>query len=184
MASVMNKAARRLPLEGRIFADKGVRAEGAAPSVRLSLRAARDGVSDVEKLLGFALPKKPKSSIAKGNRLCMWIGPDEWLIIDEENADLVEKFNRLGNTKLSAVDISHRNTAIILSGQAAADVLNSGCPQDLSIAAFPVGAASRTVFGKAEIVLFRETKDRFRIECWRSFSDYVWQFLTDAIRSR
>jgi sarcosine oxidase subunit gamma len=61
-------------------------------------------------------------------------------------------------------------------------VLNGGCPLDLDPSAFPAGAATRTVFGKAEIVLLREADDRFRVECWRSFSDYVFGLLEAAAR--
>ncbi|MGI9402730.1 MAG: sarcosine oxidase subunit gamma family protein, partial [Rhizobiaceae bacterium] len=56
-------------------------------------------------------------------------------------------------------------------------------PQNLSIEAFPTGACSRTILGKSEIIIHRETPDRFRIECWRSFSDYVWNFMVDAGKS-
>ena len=62
-------------------------------------------------------------------------------------------------------------------GPAAANTVNAGCPQDLSLAAFPVGACSRTILGKVEIVLLRTGEDAFRVECWRSFSDYVFTFL-------
>ena len=60
--------------------------------------------------------------------------------------------------------------------------VNAGCPQDLSLDAFPVGACSRTILGKVEIVLLRTAEDAFRVECWRSFSDYVWAFLTEAAK--
>ncbi|TIN17456.1 MAG: sarcosine oxidase subunit gamma, partial [Mesorhizobium sp.] len=80
----------------------------------------------------------------------------------------------------SAVGISHRNVAISVIGPAAAATINSGCPQDLSLDVFPVGAASRTILGKAEIVLLRTATDAFRVECWRSFSDYVFTFLSEA----
>ncbi|TIM60713.1 MAG: sarcosine oxidase subunit gamma, partial [Mesorhizobium sp.] len=70
--------------------------------------------------------------------------------------------------------------AISVIGPAAAATINSGCPQDLSLDVFPVGAASRTILGKAEIVLLRTATDAFRVECWRSFSDYVFTFLSEA----
>ena len=71
---------------------------------------------------------------------------------------------------------------ISVTGPGAADTINAGCPQDLSLAAFPVGACSRTILGKVEIVLLRTGEDAFRVECWRSFSDYVLTFLTEAAR--
>ncbi|RUY34815.1 hypothetical protein EN978_33865, partial [Mesorhizobium sp. M7A.F.Ca.US.001.04.1.1] len=43
-------------------------------------------------------------------------------------------------------------------------------------------AASRTILGKTEIVLLRTAADAFRVECWRSFSDYVFTFLSEGSR--
>jgi sarcosine oxidase subunit gamma len=82
----------------------------------------------------------------------------------------------------SAVDVSHRNAALIVEGPGAADVLNAGCPQDLSLAVFPVGACSRTLMGKTEVVLLRLAEDAFRLEVWRSFAPYAFDFLEDAIK--
>ena len=70
-----------------------------------------------------------------------------------------------------------------MSGPAAEATVSSGCPQDLSLDAFPVGACSRTLLGKTEIVLLREAEDVFRIECWRSFAPYAFAFLAEAGRS-
>jgi sarcosine oxidase subunit gamma len=80
----------------------------------------------------------------------------------------------------SATDVSHRNVAIIVSGPGAEATISAGCPQDLSLEAFPVGACSRTLFGKAEIVLFRTEDDTFRVECWRSFADFVFGLLAEG----
>jgi heterotetrameric sarcosine oxidase gamma subunit len=46
--------------------------------------------------------------------------------------------------------------------------------------AFPVGACSRTILGKIEVVIWRTDKQSFRVECWRSFSTYAFDFLEDA----
>jgi sarcosine oxidase subunit gamma len=41
---------------------------------------------------------------------------------------------------------------------------------------------TRTVFGKAEIVLWRTAAETFRIEVWRSFAPYVLGCLEEAGR--
>ena len=130
----------------------------------------------------MTLPQKPKTSAAKGNRVALWLGPDEWLVLDAEGTDLLAACARAKQLH-SAVGISHRNVAIAVTGPAAAACVNAGCPQDLSLAAFPVGACSRTVLGKAEIVLYRTAQDAFRVECWRSFSDYAFTLLSEAARA-
>jgi sarcosine oxidase subunit gamma len=85
-----------------------------------------------------------------------------------------------GSALHSATDVSHRNTAIIVSGPGAEATLSAGCPQDLSLEIFPVGACSRTLFGKVEVVLLRVAEDTFRVEVWRSFSDYAFGLLAEA----
>ncbi len=40
---------------------------------------------------------------------------------------------------------------------------------------------TRTIFAKAEIVLWRTAPDAFRIEVWRSFAPYVLGLLDEAI---
>ena len=53
---------------------------------------------------------------------------------------------------------------------------------DLDIGAFPVDMCTRTVFAKADIVLWRTAPDTFRLEIWRSFSDYVTGLLSVIAR--
>jgi sarcosine oxidase subunit gamma len=82
----------------------------------------------------------------------------------------------------SLVDISHRQAALELSGTHAAWLLNAGCPLDLSTAAFPVDTVTRTVFIKAEIVLWRTGTESFRLEFGRSFRGYVAGMLAEVTR--
>jgi len=172
--------ARALPLAGKAHGGANVSITAAPEANRISLRGGETAVAALSKALGVTLPKKPKTSTAKGSRHALWLGPDEWLVFDE-------KGNPAGDCAKvkaahSAVDVSHRNTAILVSGPAAVDVISAGCPQDLSLEAFPLDACSRTVMGKIEVVLYRTAEDAFRVECWRSFSEYAFDFLTDAAR--
>lgn len=174
--------ARRAPAHaGETFRAQGVALAVLPPAERISLRAPAASLPALSKALGVALPQKPKSSASNGGRTAMWLGPDEWFIFDEAGTDPLAALAGVAELH-SAVGISHRNVAISVAGPAAAATINSGCPQDLSLKAFPVGAASRSVLGKVEIVLLRTAEDTFRLECWRSFSDYVWTFLTEAAK--
>ncbi|WP_296738946.1 sarcosine oxidase subunit gamma [Mesorhizobium sp.] len=172
-------AERRPALAGRTLSAPGVKVEMLPPAERVSLRAPRGSLAELSKALGVTLPEKPKTSASKGGRIAMWLGPDEWMIIDEAGNDPLADCAKV-TVLHSAVGISHRNVAIAVTGPAAAATVNSGCPQDLSQDAFPVGAASRTILGKSEILLLRTAADTFRVECWRSFSDYVFTLLSEA----
>ncbi len=173
-------AAERRPAQaGRSVSAKNIEVKVLPPAERMSLRASEASVAALSKALGLTLPKLPKTSASKAGRTALWLGPDEWFVIDEAGKDPLADCAKV--TALhSAVGISHRNVAFAVTGPAAAAAINAGCPQDLSLEAFPVGAASRTILGKCEIVLLRTADDAFRLECWRSFSDYVFTFLSEA----
>ncbi|RWL50172.1 MAG: sarcosine oxidase subunit gamma family protein [Mesorhizobium sp.] len=178
-AAVSASVERRPALAGRTLSAPGVKVEILPPAERISLRAPQASLAALSKALGSTLPVKPKTSAMKDGRTALWLGPDEWMIIDEAGNDPLADCAKV--TALhSAVGISHRNVGISVAGPAAAVTVNSGCPQDLSLEAFPVGAASRTILGKSEIVLLRTAEDSFRVECWRSFSDYVFTLLSEA----
>lgn len=178
MADTMKRAH---PLEGRGFGNAAVTLKPAPSASRISLRAGADAVAALSKALGVELPSRPKTTATKGDRTAIWLGPDEWLVIDAGGRDLAGECAK-AKALHSAVDISHRNTAIEVSGPGAAAALNAGCPLDLSDAVFPAGAGTRTLLGKAEIVLWRAGADTWHVECWRSFSPYVFALLEAGAR--
>lgn len=149
---------------------------------RLNLRAPEASQSALTKALGLTLPKKPKQSTEKKGRHALWLGPDEWLILDEAEADLMAA---AGKAKAfhAATDISHRNVAFDVKGPQAVDCLGSGCPHDLRLSNFPVGACARTICGKAEVVLYRLSEDHFHVEVWQSFAEYLFDLLDESARS-
>jgi sarcosine oxidase subunit gamma len=172
-------AVRKSVLSGRHGGSATVRLTPAVEASRVALRAPVESLAALSSALGLTLPGSPKTSGRADKRFALWLGPDEWLVIDENGADLTGPLAGSGAVH-SATDVSHRNVGIIVSGPGAETTLSAGCPQDLSIGVFPIGACSRTLFGKAEIVLFRTDDDTFRVECWRSFADYVFGLLAEA----
>ncbi len=179
----MADANRIHPLADQMFATDTVLLKPVTARTRISLRAGSDEIDAINKVLKLDLPTKPKTSTQSGKRIAMWLGPDEWLIIDDPQSGLDKIPEDLTGILCSAVDISHRNTAISVTGTKASLAINAGCPQDISPQAFPVNACARTILGKSEIILWRTANDSFHVECWRSFSQYVWKFLVDAAKT-
>lgn len=164
---------------------RSVRLESVDPISRFAVRADAEAAAKIGHAFGVALPLEPWRSAANGPRAALWQGPDEWLLLaDEGGADAITAHvaAALGDHPYSWVDVSHRNAGFLLSGLHAADVLNAGCPLPLDLAAFPVGKCTRTLFGKAEIVLWRTGETGFRIEVWRSFAAYVAGLIAEAAR--
>ena len=155
------------------------------PSSRFILRGASPVIRAAAAALGIELAAPAcRASHAQGRAL-LWLGPDEYLLLGPDDATqiLTSRLEATLQGKPHAlVDVSHRQTGLEVRGAHAAEILSSGCPLDLDIGAFPIDMCTRTVFAKAEIVLWRTAADVFRVEVWRSFTDYVARFLADAAR--
>lgn len=133
---------------------------------------------------GVVLPMLPCGSVVRGERAALWLGPDEWLLLagEAQAASLPDVLRKsIGASAAMLVDISHRNAGLVVSGAKAALLLRSACPLDLDRASFPEGMVARTIFGKAEIILWRPAADTFRLEVQRSFAPYVAALLGEAV---
>jgi len=176
----------RSPLQGLALPLGPRFALAAAP---LAARFILRGSEAVRVACGMVFGAEPPSRLGPAGegdkRAALWLGPDEWLLIAEiadvaAIADVLESV--LEGTAHSLVDVSHRQIGLIASGPAAARALNAGCPLDLGLKALPVGFATRTLFDKAEIVLWRRAEAAFHIEVWRSFAPYLAASLAEAAR--
>ena len=182
----MPDALRTLPLAGMApLVGPAVTLASAAPAARFILRARAGAVDAAAPALGTALPLIACRAALAGEVAALWLGPDEWLLLAPETAGAALAARlaaALEGVAHALVDIGHRQGGLLLGGAAAGAVLNAGCPLDLDLAAFPIGMCTRTLLGKAEMVLWRTGAAAFRIEAGRSFLPYVWRFLTIAAR--
>jgi sarcosine oxidase subunit gamma len=176
----------RSPLERFVFpAGPRFTLSEAPPAVRFILR----GAEAVRVACGMAFGVEPPSRLGPAGesegRAALWLGPDEWLLV-ADGADAADMGGLLESvlegTAHSLVDVSHRQIGLVASGPAAARVLSAGCPLDLDPHAFPVGFATRTLFDKVEIVLWRRAEVTFHAEVWRSFAPYLAGSLAEAAR--
>lgn len=156
--------------------------EPIGPIARAILRCRASEIDRCSDVLGIALPRTACRSIATGDVTALWLGPDEWLLLKPAAHQdwLADIATRVEGTGASLVDVGHRQVALTVSGPCAEDILASGCALDLSIAAFPDGMCTRTMFAKAEIVLWRTAPDRFHLEIWRSFARYVEALIRES----
>jgi sarcosine oxidase subunit gamma len=149
---------------------------------RFVLRSRPDGFRVSAQALGIAPPDPLRVSSNK-DRHILWQGPDEWLLLAQvEEIQTIRSLmsDAMADYPHSLVDISHRNHAFLLVGAEVEYLLASACMLDLSLNAFPVGMTTRTLFGKADITLWRKDKITFHVELWRSFAPYVIGLLKQA----
>lgn len=153
------------------------------PATRLVLRGGPEVLAAAAEALGLQRSEAPCRAVRKDGRAALWLGPDERLLIGPADAagEWIGLLQRtLAAMPHSLVETSHAQTAFEVSGTRAAVALNTGCPLDLDLASFPVDMCTRTVFAKAQIVLWRTGPETFRVETGRSFASYVTKILALA----
>jgi sarcosine oxidase, subunit gamma len=166
----------------RITASAALRTLG--PACRHILRGEPSVITGAAAALGLALPATCRAS-ARDQQALLWLGPDEFLLITppETIAAVAAALEpALNGAAHSCVEVSHRQVALELAGPLAATVLAAGCPLDLDVERFPIGMCTRTLFGKAEIVLWRVALETFHLEVARSFAAYVSRLVAVAAR--
>ena len=125
---------------------------------------------------------EPNTVNTAGQRSVLWLGPDEWLIVDEgtplSEADVRQAFAPDWG---SVVDLSANRVVFELEGPAARDLLAHGCPLDLHPRVFGPGQCAQTLLARAAVILW-QTDAAPRIASWSraSFADHITRWLADA----
>jgi heterotetrameric sarcosine oxidase gamma subunit len=151
---------------------------------RLSVRAGAAAASGMGMAMGVLLPSAPCRTMSQRERAALWLGPDEWLVLAPANDTtlVASALKGAGSHSVSVVDVSNATVALEITGSRAAWCLNAFCALDLHLPVFPIGMCTRTLLGKAPIILWRTGAETFRLEVGRSFLPYVWACLEEARR--
>jgi len=138
----------------------------------------------VERALGVELPRTAGHVAEHGQHHVLWLGPDEWLVVsDQEPATLVGTMAAaVEGTHASVVDVSANRTVLELTGPAARAVLAKGCPVDLHQRAFQPGMAVTTTLAvRVPMLLWQVEPETYRLLPRSSFAEYVARWLLDAM---
>ena len=159
--------------------------ESPGPASRFIFRGSAAARAGAGQAFGVVLPEAACRAATDGARAALWLGPDEQLLLAPDGeVELIEASlaRALQAHAYSLVDVSHRQVGLNIHGPHAEWLLESQCPLPLNLRDFPVSMCTRTVFGKAEVLLWRTDEQAFRLEVWRSFSLYVVQLLHEVAR--
>jgi heterotetrameric sarcosine oxidase gamma subunit len=180
-------AAEALPVAGPVLSpvarpSTSVQLAVLSGTTRLLVRAGSQAATAIGLALGVLLPTVPCRSVISRDRAALWLGPDEWLIFAPEGASalVARAVKAAGDHPASVIDVSYRSRIIEITGPRCAWCLNAFCALDLDLQGFPVGMCTRTLLGKAEIVLWRIAPEVFQLEVARSLVPYVWACLEQA----
>lgn len=142
---------------------------------QLLLHCRPEDAQAVANAIGLVLGDVLLSSVDTASWSALHLSPDEWLLIGPagDGAHLAAAVADAARPA-SLVDVSDRTLAIDLRGAGAAAWLAGGCPLDIAL--YADGACTRTLFGKATVMLWRRG-DGWRLSYARSFDDYVTTLL-------
>ena len=139
---------------------------------------------------GLVLPANANSFTTEGEFSCLWLGPDEWLIVGPGGGE-VEITQRLraalGSVHAAVTDVSEARTTILVAGASARDLLAKGTSIDLHPRVFGPGRCAQTGFAGANVILRQLDDDAsrgptFEILTLNSFAEHLWLWLEGACR--
>lgn len=139
----------------------------------------------VKDVLGFDLPKTPRTSTSWGDMKALWLSPDQWLILcaGDKTSELLNQLNSaLKGIHSLAVDVSDMRAIIRLEGEYARTTVMKGTSIDLTHGDYPPGTIRRMKFAEVGALLHIIEQDVIEIYVFRSYADYTWEFLLKAAR--
>ena len=92
----------------------------------------KENLAKCANIIGILLPTKPNVFFEKEKIKVLWLGPNEWLVVNENRKDLFEKLHKtIGDIDSSITDISDTRTIIRISGDKSYTLLSKFLVLDL-----------------------------------------------------
>ena len=154
---------------------------------KLNLRLQEDDAEVrqiVEEYLNYNLPKIAGEVTGNNETRVLWLGPNEYLILceNEKKDNIINELNiSLTNSFYSIVDVSDYYLTMRLSGPKSIDVLTKACPLNFEHALTKGNTCAQSYISKATVLIDRLSDDLvFDISVRWSFADYLWDWLADS----
>ena len=164
------------------------------PVAKINLRGDlenKDFASKAGKILGMILPKEACSTSTKEKITCMWLGPNEWLLVSndpltkESNDYELEEllFKDISKTNLGAVtNVSDHYTIFNLTGSNIFEILSKGSPFNFNSENFGDNKVVQTLLNHIDVTIHKKTKEDVDLYVRRSFSNHLWAWVKDSTR--
>jgi sarcosine oxidase, subunit gamma len=149
------------------------------------LASDRKFMSAVKSVLGFDLPKAPRSSTSWGDLKALWLSTDQWLILctrSKTQSLLAELNTALSKIHSLTVDVSDMRAIIRLEGEGVRETVMKGSSLDLVSDDYKAGTVRRMRFAEIAALLHVVEENVIDIYVFRSYAEYTWAFLLKAAR--
>ena len=147
-----------------------------------------DYMSICGKILGTLLPTEPNTYVQNEKVKIIWLGPDEWMIInDQENELFIKLKNELGDLEASVTDVSENRTINRLTGKKIITLLSKFLVLDIEKNLGTQLYCAQTLFVKVPILLVRNDDSNqipvIDIFINRSHANYIYNLLVDGTKN-
>jgi sarcosine oxidase subunit gamma len=161
-----------------IISDTGV-------SDKINLRTSADNKvlrQALKRSVGSDLPLEANTFAAAGDRMVIWLGPDEWMIMAENGAapSIMAELDTPEAGHVAATDVSDAIGAVTMKGPHVRDVLAKHCGLDFHPAAFKPGMAQQSLLSHAGVTITCHDDDHFLVIGRSSFMPYIVTLMQDA----
>ena len=142
-------------------------------------------VSSFNKILGTMLPTKTNTYSKNEKIKVIWLGPDEWLIVSDDDA-FMKLQNKLEDLEVSVTDVSENRTIIRIRGREAYILLSKFLVLDLEKNLSTDSSCAQTLFVKVPVLLVRNHYDgtpEIDIFTNRSHANYIYNLIVDGAKN-
>jgi sarcosine oxidase, subunit gamma len=153
---------------------------------QVNLRVDPADSGPVGQALGVRLPTVPNTFTSAGARWALWLGPDEWLLVEPPVAVVFAEAKvraALGGRPGSVVDVSAQRADVIVDGPDARDLLAHVCALDLHPDVFPVGRCAQTLVAQVQVILWHPGDESYHLLTRLSYVDHLLAWLRDAAQA-
>ncbi|MDC0192567.1 hypothetical protein OAJ89_04550 [Alphaproteobacteria bacterium] len=135
------------------------------------------------KLINAILPVQPNTYVTNDNVKVIWLGPNEWLITNNQNLYKSLK-NEIGDIQTSVTDVSENRTVIRISGDQIFKLLSKFLVLDLEKNLPNESSCAQTLFVKVPVLLVRNNNEKqipeIDIFTNRSHAKYIYNLIVDG----
>ena len=147
----------------------------------------KDCVSSCSEILGTMLPAKANTYSANAiNKKVIWLGPDEWLIVSDDDNAFLKLLNKTRNLETNVTDVSENRTIIRIRGKYIYVLLSKFLVLDLEKNLSTNSSCAQTLFVKVPVLLVRNHHDgtpEIDIFANRSHANYIYNLIVDGTKN-
>ncbi|HJL57814.1 MAG: hypothetical protein HVK41_03300 [Pelagibacteraceae bacterium] len=148
-------------------------------------------LSSANEVLNTILPTRTNIYIKIDSLKIIWLGPDEWLIVDEKGSDKQDLFSKLensiGSQDASVTDVSENRTVIRIMGKKLFMLLAKFLTLNLDNSLNSSSSVAQTLFIRVPVLLMRHhehnREPKIDIFTNRSHANYVYKILVDGTQN-